>query len=57
MLRGEREVLRALEVVKSSIVKDFPPKTPIELFMELMTIKDCLEEILAIRKLIEAHKD
>lgn len=48
--RRVEEIERALYIVKQRLVVDLGGQKDIELFMELMTIKDCLEELLTIRK-------
>jgi hypothetical protein len=42
---------RALTAVKNRLCRsDLPANKDIELFLELFTIKDCLEELLQLRK-------
>ena len=42
---------RALKAIKNRLVRaDLPKGEDIELFLELFTIKDCLEELLQIRE-------
>ena len=49
--RRDEEIERALVVVKKRLIRpDLVKNEDIELFMELLTIKNCLEELLRLRK-------
>ena len=47
LTRRPEEIERAIYVVKKRLIRsDLPKDEDIELFLELLTIKDCLEELL-----------
>lgn len=55
--RPREEVEESIRVCSTHLVRSMPPKIPVDLYMQLTTIRECLQELLWYRdKLAEAEK-